>query len=543
MQASRRPAKFHTMPLILGLGIFLWNIGPTLIAYLSPPPGSVGTLLPQHMDFLQYQTWINAYRTSNGWLLPDYHAPWATEPALLNPACWLIGRTSALLRIDGLTIYRFLYFAASIGGGYALWFALLAFTDSRRQARLALLLSFCGVPVASVLALATHLFGTSNPLLSLISLADKVHSRFSNDSFLNGVSGGLLVLFGTVATVLCMGLLARYVSTDSRPYLRWAGVVIGVSAFVHPFEVFVMAAGGVLALLLRRNRPWLQSVRDTCWLSLPALAGLAPYVFLTFRHPWLKQAAEQNRWQALSPPMLVLMLGVPTVFGLLSFLLPLGKRSPTDVLLNCWFFAVLFGVYVPWLPWSHHLLDGFYCAAALLMVRHAVRWNALRGPVRRLAFASLAALVAVSLVVRIVSWTGAVAAARVPGNDSSAVVSRANLDLLRWLQGRAQSGDLILAPKAAAGLFATLPMHSFASHWLFSLSWNEQTRLSDNFYQGALDAASAAAFLDDFGVRFVVLPDASPAARYFSGQMPIVRLDSEAIYERPNARLRPFTGK
>ena len=529
--------------MLLGLAIWAFNTSPVLFAYLNPPAGYVGALLPQQMDFWQYQTWMNAYRRTGAWLLPDYHAPWTTEPALLNPLCLFIGRTSALIGIDAVWVYQLLNLAFSIAGGYALLFALRAFTETRAQVRLALLVLCCCVPVASVFALITSAFATANPWLNLISVAAKVHSRFNADAFVNGIFGGLLVLFGTVTTMLCMALMATYLKTNAPKFLQWAGAVAGFSAFCHPFEVFAVVAAGGIALFLRRERSWPESLRDAMWLAIPGAAGVAPYVYLDSRHAWFRQAAEHNRWETLSFPMMVLILGLPTLLCLLSYFLPLGKASITDRLLSCWFFTVLFGVYVPWMPWSHHLLDGFYCASALLLVRQAARCESLRRLIAtrpRTVAIPLTLLLLASLTVRAIHWRDAMAAARKPGSEGSALMSAADRDLLFWLRDHAKDSDLILAPRAAAGLLATTPMHSFASHWLFSLQWNDQVILAKNFYQGAMDAPTAAAFLDRFGFRYIVIPDGSAAAQYVSDRAPVTRIESLAIYEIPNARMRPY---
>jgi hypothetical protein len=84
-------------------------------------------------------------------------------------------------------------------------------------------------------------------------------------------------------------------------------------------------------------------------------------------------------------------------------------------------------------------------------------------------------------------------------------------------------------------------MHSFASHWLYSLTFTEQTHLSDAFYQGVLDRSAADALLTGYGVRYVVIPNESPAERYFSNQTPVTRIGSDAIYRMPDAAMRPFT--
>lgn len=530
-------------PGLFGVLLFALNQTPVFVAYLDPPPGYVGSLLPLHMDFLQYRTWINAYQGGSGWLLPDYHAPWSTEPALMNPFCWFVGRTGAALGIDGLWIYYLISLALTVAGVYALLFTIRAFTESRAQARMALLLSACCVPIPAVLALSTYLLGRANPSLDFIWWAAQVLSRYSSDGFVNGICASPLVLFGTVTTILCMGLLAKYLKTNSPQYLRRAALIAGLSAFVHPFEIFVIMGAGGLALLIRRNRPWSRSIREAALLVLPGVLGLAPYLYLSSRHVWLKQAAVENRWQALSPPLLLMLLGFPALFCLVSYLLPLGKKSLTDPLLHCWFGVVLVEVYIPYLPWQHHLIDGVNYAIALLLVRQAARWPLARKIAMErpaLAWAPLIALAAASLAVHATGWSDAVAAAGRPGGDGSAVVSRADPAILSWLRAHASADDLALAPKLDAAWLATVPMHSFGSHWLFSLTWGEQTRIADAFYKGSLDEPAAHRLLTDFGVRYVLIPNGSPAIRYFSNQSPAVRIDWAAIYEMPGAGMRPF---
>jgi len=342
---------------------------------------------------------------------------------------------------------------------------------------------------------------------------------------------------------LCMGLLARYLKTNSPQYLHWAGLIAGVEAFIHPFEIFVVMGTGVLALLIRRNQPLSRRVREVALIVTPGLMGLAPYLYLSSRHPWLKQAAIENRWQALSPAILLMLLGLPTLFCLVSYLLPLGKTSVTDILLHCWFVVVLIEVYIPYLPWQHHLLDGVNYAVALLLARQAARWEFARNlAIRRpaLAWAPLAVLGIASLAVHAIYWNDAVAAGSTPGGEGSAVVSKNDRAVLSWLRAHASADDLVLAPKSSAGWFATAPMHSFGSHWLFSLTWEEQVRASDAFYQGSLEHPAARRLLTDFGVHYAVIPAGSQAVRYFTSQSPAVSVDGATIYEIPGARTRPF---
>jgi hypothetical protein len=242
--------------------------------------------------------------------------------------------------------------------------------------------------------------------------------------------------------------------------------------------------------------------------------------------------------------MLFLLLGFPAVLCLLAFILPVEKRSATDLLLLLWFGVTLVGVFVPWIPWSHHLLDGVHYAIGLLLARYAARSGFLRRlwttrPL--LVRSSLATLLILSLAARAVYLTDAiVASATVDGGSSSTVVSTSDRRIVAWLGEHASAGQLVLAPHSNSGWFATLPMHSFASHWLFSLTWVGQMHLSEGFYGGTLDLAAANALLTDFGVAYAVVPEHSPAERYFPAQVPVMRTGSAAIYRVSNTGLRPL---
>ncbi|HEY1184154.1 MAG TPA: hypothetical protein VGE89_08215 [Bryobacteraceae bacterium] len=545
IQNSGRLWMFHAAPFLLGISLFAVNEAPVLSGYLAPPPGYVASFLVQQQDYLQYQTWIIAYQRTKGCLLPDYHAPWTTEPAMLNPYFWFVAHTAAVLGVDGLWIYHLFYLALHIAGGYALLFALRAFTYSQTQGRLALLVSFCSVPVASVLAVLTLPLSKSDPWIRLVWYAARVHGWYNNDGFVDGISGSPLVLFGSVSSVLCMGLLAKYLRTNLPKYLWWAGLVAAVSAFIHPFEIFVVMGAGGLALLMRRDRPWTQTIREVACLVIPGMAGMAPYVYLMLRHAWLRETGVQSRWiPPFSPPTLLLMLGFPAVLCVVSYVLPLRKRSVTDPLLSGWFGGVLVGLYVPWVPWSHHLLDGFFYATAMLLVRQAARWDFLRRLWMERPVAvriSIGVWVVLSVAAHGIYLADATAAGRVAGGGGSAVMSKTDQAVLAWLREHAGANDLVLSPRSSAGLFATVPMHSFASHWLYSITLLEQKRLSEAFYQGALDLSAADALLTGYGVRYAIIPNESPAQRYFSNQSPVIRIGSDAIYRMPNAAMRPFT--
>jgi hypothetical protein len=270
---------------------------------------------------------------------------------------------------------------------------------------------------------------------------------------------------------------------------------------------------------------------------------MAPYLYLTARHTWLKELAAVNHWGVFPVVQFGLLLGLPALLCLGTYLLPRSKSSATDILLHCWFLGVLVGVHIPQVPWSQHLLDGFFYAAALLLVRQGVRSHLLRrlwAARPMLLLASMSALLAISLAARGVMFADAVVAGRTADDYHSTVMPDPDRAVRDWLGAHASAQDLVLAPEPDAPWFATVPMHSFASHWRSSLTWSEQKSLSDSFYRGELDRGAAQEVLSGYGVGYVVAPEDSGAMKYFVGQTPAARIQSMAIYRRANARMRPF---
>jgi hypothetical protein len=76
------------------------------------------------------------------------------------------------------------------------------------------------------------------------------------------------------------------------------------------------------------------------------------------------------------------------------------------------------------------------------------------------------------------------------------------------------SEKLILAPLENAPWMATVPMHSFGSHWIFSLTNYRQDGQSTAVFHGDLSYEEANALLRSYGVSYVLAPAGSPALQY-----------------------------
>ncbi|MGH9673147.1 MAG: hypothetical protein ACRD44_08195, partial [Bryobacteraceae bacterium] len=218
----------------------------------------------------------------------------------------------------------------------------------------------------------------------------------------------------------------------------------------------------------------------------------------------------------------------------------------TTMVLTCWFLAAPIAMYSRLLPWAQHLFDGYHYAVALLLVRKSVELG-LPGWLRRRAFRpSLVAAAAIILscvtihaVFRYRAFVDARSAA--PQWLPSALAPIEVVDAIRWLRANAQSRHLVLAPDYR-GWYATVPMHSFASHAHYSMTFEDQRRSLDRFYKGAFTPEEAQALLDEYGIRFVVVPARSPALKYLESTPLRVSFGKLAIYELPGNEMKPYPG-
>jgi hypothetical protein len=533
-------------PLILAGFLLVLNHAGTLAGVLYPPPGYVSNLLPRTTDHSQYLTWLHAFQ--NAPLIPDYHAPWLTEPALFNPALWLVAQVAWGLSIDARAAYLLFQCLLYLFAAYSLFFAIRAFTDTAAQAGAAFIAAVLAVPVPSLLALPclAASAGLKSALPTLPGIGDFVW--MSSDGFFHGIYGSALVTLGTATMLLAFGLLAHYFRTLHRKFLVSAVAVTCVSAFLHPFEVCVIASAGSLALLLRDPRNLRRGLAEAFSLGMAGLVGILPYVVVTLRHPWLRAVGKLPSWVAYAPPRLLVMLGLPMIVALALSLFKPRRPAGTDLLLLFWVVCTLIGLYVPGLPDVQHFLDGILYAGALLLVRQAVRlhlYQRIRASFPRASAAAFAVLCLCSIAPYFIyshqSFIDGHSTA--PVRLASTLISVDEASTVSWFETHAKPEDLVLAPVASASLFATPPMHSFASHQTFGLTYDEQVRFCDAFFAGRLGRDVVHDTLAGYGVRYVVIPTGSAATAYVQTAVPRARIGSFAIFEFPDHRMQTYAAR
>jgi hypothetical protein len=508
--------SFYATLVVLGLVLFVANNLGSVATLLQPRPGYVPLFMPRNPDSAQYLTWLEANKSA--WTIPDYNAPWLTEAALRVPLMWIPATISRLT--DTPSIYAYLGFEAAcyVLGIYALAFMLDVFTTGYRQSFFAVVVMICTVPLRSYTLLFGLLFKSRAWVLQHSGYVEFLGGPAS-DGFFQGASCGASITAGTAGALFSLALLGRYLRFRKPRYLWQASLAISLAGFLHPFEFIPVTAAGCVALL-RTVRDQRSSVRDLLILCLPAFAVVLFYYVPTLTHPWLKVATDLNRLHSIRLTHHEFMaLGLPVYIGVGFALCKPTIGLPTDWLLGSYVLIASFALNMPFLPWPQHFKDGLDCAAAVFVVRMLGQvpglvklWER-----RTLWCAGVVLLLFVGGIAPHVYFrylTYQFGGTAKGDLSETAVAPVDEVQVIKWLRAHAPSDQLILAPLENAPWMATVPIHSFASHWIFSLTLDEQNALDMAFFHGSLSDAKSDLFLTSYGVRYVLVPIGSPALRY-----------------------------
>ncbi len=533
------------LPIPFAVGLFALNNLAVISGWLATPAGYVHLLYSNSNDYAIYMGWLRS--SLERFLHPNFQGPWQTEPAVFQPLFVLIARTSRLLGIPmdwGLVATHFVLYLV---GAYAVVAALRAFLPTGRERAAALIIMLLAVPIPSLLALPSLVlplqqFGV--PTLPGIGY----FVWLTSDGFLRGISGSILVTSGTVLTVASFACLAAYMHTMRKRYLAGACLAAFACGLSHPYEPFLIAPAGSLALLLWRGSSWRRAVPEVAALGTACGLGIAPTAVLALTTPWVRDAAAITRWTPPNPAALLAGLGFPTILAVILLFTNRRMATPSDRLLQSWVVCTLIGIYVPFIPWTQHLLDGFHVGVALLLARQLAQDGWVRrvwSQHRALISAAVAAVAVFSVGALGVYYHQAWKDGRRtrPERLFSSLVPASDVVARDWLATHGAATDLVLAPKASAGWFSSVPMLTVAGNTLFSITFEEQANDSDEFYSGRMDSARADAFLADYGVRWVVLPDRSPAPRVLSRATERARIGVWTILEIAGNTPKPYPGR
>jgi glycerol uptake facilitator-like aquaporin len=511
-------------PLLFATCLFAANNLNLVRAWLDTPVGARAMYVVRDVDIAQHLTWTNWLR--DHWLVPNFHAPFLTTPGLFVPL--MIGLAQfARLGADSALVYAIAQYLAYILGSYALVWCLRVCTASRAQKYATLAVIAATLPIGSFLRFTQFAMGRthSGPLDVLV-----------RDGFI--LQGPLTLTVGTVAVLLCLALVASYARTQEPARLYMAGAVACLAALLHPFEIFAIMPGATLAFFWLRWPDLRRALNESLIVCVPGIAGLLPFAYFSFRSTWVSKLASVDDVRPEILERLFAELGLPTMIALVVLVVGPRLRAPSDVVLQAWFAATLIVFQVPNVNGRWHLIDGFAPVAALLLVRQFAEIQSLRDAmIRRRGLALLIGgsvlglAMATHAVHRYVSFRDGVKSSSSPREETLAI---------SWLREHAGPAELVLAPADSAPWIATVPIHSFASHWLFSVDYAEQARLSSDFYSGKLGVNSSC-FLRHFGVNYVIAPARSRVLGMLDTTRQVATIGKWNIYYFPENRMQPFS--
>ncbi|MFZ0637513.1 MAG: hypothetical protein WAM08_18475, partial [Candidatus Acidiferrales bacterium] len=227
----------------LGVFLFLLHHAGVVSGALAPPPGYEPAWTLRNLDVPQYLTWLEAARHEV--LLPDYHAPWVTEPGLFQPLLLAAARTG----LPTLVAYYAPVLAGYIFAAFALLHAASVFCPGR-ETLFALLAALCTVPFRLIGWLLAQVLPLPKVLV-VLGLIDYSYDT-ADGLFRGGMSNSVTLSVGTALVLLSMAALGRFAESGQRKYLFRLAALAFLSAFLHPFEVFVIVAAAAIPLLFGR---------------------------------------------------------------------------------------------------------------------------------------------------------------------------------------------------------------------------------------------------------------------------------------------------
>jgi hypothetical protein len=512
---------------VFALLLFGVNNLNLISAWSHPPQGWDPVCVGRDIDVAQHLTWMNYMR--DHWLAPDFHAPVVTRPGLFSPLMWSLGHV-ARLGIDASLVYVGAQFLLYFIGSYALLGCLRIFTTSRMQAYSVLLCIICVLPVGSFTGVAKFLGGRTRESPVFFG---------AHDGFF--LQGPLTLTVGTVAVLVSLALIGSYVRSGKNLFLVSAGAVTALSGLLHPFEVFAIMAGATLSFFCigwpRLRRPLTESLV----ICVPGALAVLPYVWFSLHVDWMGRITKMNQSGVDNLQHILFQVGIPAMVALAVLVIGPRMREPLDIVLQCWFAGTLIMFNVPRLPFRLHLLDGFAVVAALLLVRQLSTLPSLNSWLvrrRKHAFITAGIVFSLSLAAQAIHRYVAFRDGNQVGGWS--VAPQEEIGTIAWLRQHAKPQELVLVPQESALWVATVPIHAWASHWLFSMDYLEQQRLSNAFYAGALGEDGVRRFLRDCGVNYVAVPLGSPVANSLSLQNRAAQIGSWSIYYFPENRMRPY---
>jgi hypothetical protein len=452
-------------------------------------------------------------------------------------------------------------------GGYALFLCFRVFLTTQKQRYAASLCALCVYSCGDLKRFVVY-------LASGVATTQTAMTVYERDGFIQ--PGPLTLTVGSVLVILAIGLIGFYVQNGSRLALIGASIVGALSALLHPFEVFGIIAGTSASLLAIRRERWRTAFLEIAAVAIPACLIILMYMWLSLRTDWTAELTTRNQFGLRGTATIV--LSIPLIAAVALFVIgPRLSRNPvanpwrmlnlqnrrqvqnsrsragflklvtariespslkrtSDIVLKCWFGSILVTMFLPLIPFRLHLIDGLAVVMSLFLVRQLAAFS-FAPRTRQIAVGFCAILLGVSLAVQGLNRYIMFDSGNQTSGLSSAVAPDEENLSVNWLRAHGKPDDLVLAPAPSAPWIATAPIHSYGSHWLASLLSPEETDVAQRFYAGKVSAEQSVEFLAQMGIKYVLVPVASPAARLLRKTNLAANLGTWMVYKFPENQM------
>ena len=368
--------------------LLIATTAPYVVAWLRTPPGAVFTwiLPPYPEDSLAYQAWVR--QAMDGQLLfslkytAQPHTGFLFQPFFLlagwlaRGTGWSPGLTLLVLKTVGVALFLHVFFA---------------------------FLAFLRMPRARA-HLASVLLGTSSGLGGLCAwtlgsdhLARALGTQPPADLWLVDLTTWWALEWNPLfpySLSLIVGSVHALWAAFRRPGLvagLRAGALVAVLALVHPYQVPLLYALGLLLAVLWRTRARLVVLAAFFGVSGPVVAFSA---LQSARHPLLAQHALAGRMESPGLFPLLLGLGLPLALAIAGLRRDV-RRIRVYAPLVLWIGLALGLAYAPW--WFQRKL--LFGLSVPLCIWAAWAWDRLRlGGARTAAILALAATTPIHLL-------------------------------------------------------------------------------------------------------------------------------------------------
>jgi hypothetical protein len=525
-------------------GSLLFGLSNTAVmsARLAPPEGYQPLNLIRSHDMAEYATYLSL--TDNAWLTPDLHAPWTLEGGFFHPLMLIPARVGHWLGRSPTFTFQATFYLFCLAGMWALLYALDFFLPTPKQRWWAIAAAFAAVPLPLIAIILKPLLRLPPAFYGLGMIEFAYNS--ADGLFRAGLSNSFTNSCGTIAILLGLTFTAQRIATGERRFRYLAAGTMFLSALLHPFEFFVMTPASVLALLwgAKRSGKWREAIGDCVWNLGATFVGILPTVILAFRYQWISDLSTVFT-ERMYPTSLLGIYGLPCILVVYCLLLRYRAVTISDQVLLIWFLTTAVIVCIPYCPYPPHLLNGFAYVTAMLLIRLLFEQPQARNlyqakPKLALGFGWAAvALSSIALAgLHVQLWKDG--RAKSPDMLLTALASTDERDVGQWLRGKVSREDLVLAPPDLAPWLTPVPMHTFASHMLRSITYTQQLQEASAFYEGE-SPETARELLQRYGVHWVIAPAGSAVSGYFSGP-PVAEIGGLRVYELPGNRMKPYPG-